>query len=178
MDTGNAAAERVGNVEDAAIGIGERRGFGEPRFVERCPAARRLDAREQLDGRASPTRPLAEESAIDPAHGTFTADGDAERREQIDNDVVVVAGIERDIVAPLVGHGTNDVDRLIAIEGRDLDGPDIRQLGEPPPERIAQHPSANCGLQIEAEDGHDFGELAAMGQELALGLALPFAEAE
>ena len=68
---------------------------------------------------------------------------EAERRDEVADDVVVVAGVERDVVAARFGDGADHVERLIAIERRDLDRHDPRNLRETPPERVRQRPSAH-----------------------------------
>ena len=56
---------------------------------------------------------------------------DGERRDQVEHDVVVVAGVERDAV---LGAGVDDaahhVERAVAIERRDLDRDDVVDRGE------------------------------------------------
>src|SRR5918912_382226 len=74
-----------------------------------------------------------------------------EGRHEVDDDAVVVAGVEREVVAPGVGHGAHDVVRPIAAERGDLDRPHARQLGERPPERVVEDASADGGLEVEAE---------------------------
>ena len=42
---------------------------------------------------------MAEQSANDPAFDRFAADAKRKRREQIRHDVVVIAGVERNVIA-------------------------------------------------------------------------------
>ena len=56
--------------------------------------------------------------------------------------------------------GAHHVDRLIAIERRDLDGHHVFDLREAAPERVRQHAAAHRRLQVEAEHRHHFGHCA------------------
>jgi hypothetical protein len=75
---------------------------------------------------------VAEEPALDAHRGP----ADAERQQQVEDDVVVVAGIERDAVDRLrLDEAADDVERVVAVEGGGLDGDSIslkrRQKREP-----------------------------------------------
>src|SRR5438034_3780069 len=100
---------------------------------------------EQLDRLFSPDGPMSEQ----PADDAPVFAGKMMRGEQIHHDVVVVAGVEGDVVAPGVGNGANHVDRLVAIERRHLDRDDVLDLGESTPEGIWQDAPADGGLEIE-----------------------------
>ena len=81
---------------------------------------------------------------------------DHERRHQIEHDVVVVAGVERDAIGgACLDDPANHIERAIAVERRDLDRHDVLDRREAPPERHRQHETADRGLQIEA-DQRDF----------------------
>ena len=80
--------------------------------------------------------------------------------------------------APGFDDGAHDVDGLIAIERRDLDRPDVRNLGELTPEPIREHAPAHRRLQIEAEQWNDFGDRAAMREQLVVARVSEAAEAE
>ena len=81
------------------------------------------------------------------------------------HDVVVVAGVERDVVAAGLGDGADHVERLVAVERRHLDGDHVLDLGEPPPERVRQHAPADGRLQVEADQRDDLGHRAAVGDQ-------------
>ena len=73
--------------------------------------------------------------------------------QQIEQDVVVVAGVEGDVLnAPGLRQGAHDVDGLIAIEGRHLDRDHVFDFEELPPELIRQETSSDRRLQVEAHD--------------------------
>ena len=69
------------------------------------------------------------------------------------------------IAAARVGHRAHHVQRLVAIERRDLDRDDVLDLGQPPPEREPQHPSADRRLEVEPDDRDHLGHPAAVGDD-------------
>ncbi len=73
---------------------------------------------------------------------------------EIQHDVVVVAGVERNPAAR-VSDRADHVERLVPVERRDLDRDDILQLGKPPPECVREDPAAHGRLEIETHDRHD-----------------------
>ena len=132
---------------------------------------------EQLDGAARPHRPLAEQ----PAHDARRALAVAERREgreQVEHDLVVVAGVERDVRAARIRDGAQHVERLIAIERRDLDRDHLRNLGEAAPELVAEHAPADRRLQVESEQRKHLADGAAVLEQLPLRCVVERAEAE
>src|SRR3954453_17535241 len=103
------------------------------------------------------------------AHDAPVFVGEAVRREQVEHDVVVITGVERDVVAARVGDGADNVDGLVPVERRDLYGDDVLDLGEPSPERIRQDPAADGGLKVKADDRDDVGDGAGVGGQLVFG---------
>ena len=110
---------------------------------------------EKLDGAAGPDGPVAEKAADDAAFDLLAVDGKDVGREKVEDDVVVVAGIERDFAAGF-GDGADDIESLVAIEGSDFDGDDIFDFGELSPEFVRENAATDGGLQIEADDGENF----------------------
>ena len=56
------------------------------------------------------------------------------RRQQIVDDIIIIPRIERNVIsAARITDGTDDVNRLIAVEGSHLDCNDIRNFGEGAP---------------------------------------------
>ncbi len=102
-----------------------------------------VDALQQFDRALDPDAPVPEQAALDP-HGVHRALRRRSRNgsQQVEHDVVVVAGVERD---PIGGAGLDDaahhVERAVAVERRDLDGDDVLDRREAPPER---RPAARC----------------------------------
>ena len=176
---GDAAVEIVGDVEEGAVAIGdagiERQQIGRQRGL----AARGAAPLELLDRARRPYRPVAEQAAAE-----IGARGDAlvaqvERQRQIEQDVVVVAGIERDAVERAgSGDAAQHVERAIAVERRDLDGDDIVDRGKAPPEIRAQDHAADRRLQIEADQRNFARDRLAMGDDLVLAGRFHRGEAE
>ncbi len=65
---------------------------------------------------------------------------------------------------PDFGHGPDDVEGPVAVEGSDLDGDDPFDFGEPPPEAIRQVRAADGLLKVEADERDHLGHGPAMGQ--------------
>ena len=78
----------------------------------------------------------------------------SEGRDEIQHDVVVVAGVERHLTAR-VRDRADHVERLVPVERRDLDRDDMLELRKPPPECVREHPAAHGRLEIETHDRHD-----------------------
>src|SRR5205823_5550337 len=119
-----------------------------------------------LDRRLGPDRPVAQQAADDAALHELGAFLEAVGRDQVHDDVVVVAGVQSDVVASCLDDCADDVDRLVAVEGSDLDGYDVFDLGELSPEREGEHTSADGGLEVEADNGKDVGDGAAMADQM------------
>ena len=87
----------------------------------------------------------------------------AERHGEVEHDVVVVAGVERDPVLRARGRdAVHDVERAVAVERRDLDPDDVLDRGEALPEVAREQHAADRGLQVEADDRQLVGERAAV----------------
>ncbi len=123
---------------------------------------------EKFNGFASPDGPMAEEAADDAALDLFAVDGKNVRSEQVHYDVVVVAGVERNVAAGF-GDGAHDVESLVTIEGSDFDGGDIFDFGELAPEIVRENAAADGGLEIKADDGKNLCDSAAVGEERCIG---------
>src|SRR6185312_7470782 len=96
-----------------------------------------------------------------------------ERRDEIEQDAVVIAGVERDALLRAGGDDTfHHVQRAVAVERRDLDRRDLLDLGEAAPEGGGKRNAADGGLQIESDQRARLGDCAAMGDELVLAGAL------
>ncbi len=122
---------------------------------------------------------MAQQTAAD-AHGDgFVAPLQREGREQIGDDVVVVAGIERDaIFGTRLEHAAHHVERAVAVEGRDLDGDDVVDFGETAPEIGRQGNTAAFGQQVEAKQRDFLGHPLAVLDDLGLRHVLPGGQAE
>ena len=118
---------------------------------------------EHFDGLSRPDRPLAEHPAH---HAQFDAaigrDFKAIGREQIQNDMVVVAGIESNVAPASLGHCAHHVDGVVTVERRDFDRDNIFQFNEAPPKGEREHPATDRGLEIKADQRNDFSDGSAM----------------
>ena len=132
---------------------------------------------EQFSCAASPDGPMAEEAPNDAALDLFAVDVKNVRSEQVHHDVVVVAGVERNVAAGF-GDGADDVKSLVAIEGSDFDGGDIFDFGKLAPEIEREDAAADGGLEIEADDGENLCDGAAMRKENGVGCMRKRGEAE
>src|SRR5947209_17823727 len=95
---GDHAMEIVGRVEDRRVAVGhlslERQEFSGYLVL----GDRRVDALQQLDRPLDPHAPMAEQPALD-AHGALAAIRyHGEGGDEVEDDVIVVAGVERDAV--------------------------------------------------------------------------------
>ena len=175
MEAGDAAAEAVGGVEEGGVAVGDINTEAEEVGGGIGEAA----ALMQRDGFFSPDRPVTEEPARDAElNGATVGSGEAEGREKVSDDGVIVSGVERDVVTAGLGDRTNDVEGLVAVEGSDLDGDDVFDFNEATPEGIRQRATADAGLQVEADDGEHLGDGAAVVDEVVLAGGAERSEAE
>ena len=92
--------------------------------------------------------------------------------DEVHHDIVIVSGIEGDVLPSRLGHRAQHIQGVVAVEGRELDGDHLGKLHEAAPEPIGQLPAADGRLQVEAEHRGDPGHLAAVVQQLLVaGLA-------
>ena len=115
-------------------------------------ARRRLALVEQRHGAPRPHGPVAKKPPDDTALDHSSVDGEPEWRHEVGDDGIVVSRVERDVVAPGIDDRPDDVEGLIAVERRNLDGDDGGYLGKSAPERVRQRPAAHRRLQVEADE--------------------------
>src|SRR5918999_3984523 len=98
MTTGDAAVKIVGNVEERAVAIGdtrvERQEIGRHGVLAAC----RLAHLELPDRARGPYRPVPEQAALEVCSRGDALVAEVERQSEVKQDVIVVAGIERDAV--------------------------------------------------------------------------------
>ena len=176
VDAGKAAGKIVCGVEDGGVQVGEGGVAVEPGGVEAGVGAGARDVGEEPDGGVGAGAPLAEEAAVDVAG----AAGEGEGREEVGEDVVVVAGEKGDIVAAGREHGADDVEGAVAVKGGDFDRDEFGDAGEGAPEGVAENAADDGGLQVEADEGKGARDGAAVIENFPLGIAGagPRAEAE
>ena len=126
VDAGNATGETIGGVEERGIRVGQ---FHIATQHFRGNRIAGLDDATALgvefDGPLRPDRPMAEQAADKAPLNCPASHVEAKGRQQIHDDIVIVACIERDVFAVRFGDGADDLDGLVAIEWRDLDGDDV-----------------------------------------------------
>ena len=152
VQAGDAAGEPVGSVEERGVGVGDLDARAQQRRRHGALFRGGLTGVQQLDGLPGPHGPVSQQAADDAALDRASRRCESERGHEVRDDGIVVAGVQRDVVATGVDDGADDVERLVAIERRDLDGDDARDLGEAAPERVAQRTAAYRRLQVEADD--------------------------
>ena len=176
---GDAAPEIVGGVEEGGVAVGDLAGEGEDAGVDRIVFDGAVKAIQQRDGAFDPDTPMAEQAATDPHPHLLATAADDDRRDQIEHDGVVVAGVERDTVLRTGGdHPPDDVQRMVAVERRHLDRDDVVDPGETAPERGRQADAADRGLQVEADQRHLLRHPAAVGDDGVLVLSTEGGEAQ
>src|ERR1035437_2930848 len=126
VTAGDAAVKIIGDVEEGAVAVGnagiERQEIGRDRRL----VARGAAHLELLDEARGPYRPVAEQAAAEIRPCGDAAIAQNERQREVEQDVIVVAGIERDAIEGISGgDAAQDVERAVSIERRDLDGDDV-----------------------------------------------------
>ena len=134
LDPRDASRKAIGRIEERGVRIGDLRATLQKtgRYVSRPRC--RLTVGEQPHCRLGPHGPVTEQAANDPALDGFVTRAEAPRREQIHYDVVIIASVERDVVAARFGYRADHVQSLLTVEGRHFDCDDAFDLGKPPPE--------------------------------------------
>ena len=109
---------------------------------------------------------MAEQAALEIRAGRDALVAQVERQHQVEQDVVVVAGVERDAVERARRrHAAQHVERAVAVERRDLDGDDVVDGGEAAPEIGAEDDAADRRLQVEADQRNFARDGLAMGDD-------------
>ena len=174
MAAGDHAVEVVGDVEDRGVAVGHLR-------VERQQIGRHAVGGDRgVNARSSsstaflthtlqwPSRPPLMRTVVDAPFARHD-----ERREQIEHDVVVVAGVERDAVGGAgLDHAAHDVEGAVAVERRDLDRDHVLDRREAAPERHRQHDAADGRLQVEADQRNLPRDRLRVRDQLVLARAL------
>src|SRR5437868_15247292 len=107
---------------------------------------------------------MAEQATSEIRSGGDAALAQVERQCEVEQDVVVVAGIKRyPIERACGGDAAQHVESAVAIERRDLDGDDIVDQRESPPELSTEDDTADCRLQIKPDQWNFARHRLAMG---------------
>src|SRR5215471_4720752 len=133
----NAPLKIVRWIEDGAIRIRDL--LSQRQQFSRNGTGVFLGKGEMRNGSLGPYRPMPQQAANDSER--FGAE--VELREQVVQDVVIVPCVERDFTrAAGLRQGANDIKRLIAVKGCDLDRDDVFNFYELAPEFVGQQTSS------------------------------------
>src|SRR5436305_7645194 len=148
---GNAAVKVVGNIEKRAVAVGDARIERQKIGRHRSLVARGAAHLELLDGASGPHRPVAEQSAFEIGSRGDAALAQIERQREVEQDVIVIAGIERNAIERArSGYAAQHVQRAIAIKRSNLDGDDVVDLRKAAAELRAQYHAADRRLKIKS----------------------------
>src|ERR1041385_6001609 len=144
----DTAMEIVGDVEEGAVAVGNPRIQRQQIRRQLLPVARGTAAYELFDRARGPYRPVAQQATLDMHAGGDAAFAQIERQHEIEQDVVVIAGIERDAVERARARdAAQHVEGAIAVERRDFYGNDIVDCRKTFPEVRAEDDAADRRLQ-------------------------------
>src|SRR5437879_2056493 len=150
MQAGDAAGEVVRHVEKGRVGIGN---FGAP--LEQifrnasCSRHNGMALLQEIDGAASPYRPVAQKAAYNAVFPRASVDLENMGSEKIHGDIVIIAGVERD-VSPGFGDGADDIQRLETVEWRNLDGDNLFNLVQLEPVSLGMYAHADGRRRVTA----------------------------
>src|ERR1700704_2508476 len=179
VTAGDAAVKIVGDVEERAVAIGDPGIERQEIRWHRVLVTRGAAPLELLDRVCGPYRPVAEQAAAEIGTRGDALVAQIERQREVEQDMVVIAGIERDAIERARGGYTaQDVERAVTIERRDLDGDDIVDSCKTPPEIRAENDAADRRLQIKADQRNFARHRLAMGDDLVFGCGFHRGEAE
>src|SRR6185312_8699626 len=107
---------------------------------------------------------MAEQATLEIGAGSNAAITQVERQCEVEQDVVVVAGVKRYPIERACGRdAAQHIERAVAIERRDLDGDDIIDQRKAPPELGTEDDPANRRLQIKPDQRNLARHRLAMG---------------
>src|SRR5438105_15563120 len=87
--------------------------------------------------------------------------------EQIETDRIIITCVQSNLPrAPGFGHRPDNIQRLITIKRRNLDGDDVNYLDKMSPEGQGKDATADRGLQIKADQRDFVGNGSAMGNQV------------
>ena len=122
---------------------------------------------------------MAEQAAAEIGAGGHALVAQIERQRKVEQDVVVIAGIERDAVERARGgDAAQHVERAVAVERRDLDGDDVVDGGKAPPEIGTEDHAADRRLQIKSDQRYFARHRLAMRDDLVFGSRFHCGETE
>src|SRR5260221_6243569 len=136
------------------IRIGNFNSFGE-QSAHLCPFPA-FNFSEQLYCFFCPKSPMPKKASDKSFFNLFSVQLKAIRCEQVTHDVVVIAGVQRNLLHPIgLAYGPHHVECLVPVESGNLDGSNILVLRKPAPEIKTQNSPTNGRLQIKAKYRND-----------------------
>src|SRR5207237_6634291 len=104
---------------------------------------------------------------------------EVEWSEQVEEDVVVITGVESDFSsASGLGKRAHNLESLIAVEGRDLNGNNVFNLKKLTPEFVRKRAASDRWLKIETHDRDHAGNGAGVIEEFRDGGIAQLGEAQ
>src|SRR5205814_1008279 len=113
----------VARIEHGGISIGNLDVTTQELGRDFTPSGQVMTFVQQLYGLTSPDGPVSEEATHESSLDLNTVSLEPKRSQEIHQDIIVVAGVESYVIAPTLDDGPHHVQRLIAVEGSNLDGP-------------------------------------------------------
>src|SRR5260370_1000352 len=165
MQSRDAVGEIVRRVEKGCVGIGN---FGAPlQQIFRSASSsghNGMALLQKIDGASSPYRPVAQKAAHYTVFPRASVDLETMGSEKIHGDIVIIAGVERDVSAGF-GDGADDIQGLVTVEWRNLDGDNIFNLGELAPEFVGKYAAAHGRLQVKTNERYDLRHFSGVSYE-------------
>ncbi len=169
VTAGDAAGEIVRHVKQCPVGIGDLAVQLQQRGIDAAGRGRVVGAGQVVHRRLYPGAPMTQQAALEAEHHRLIVPAHRERRHQVQEDMIVVARVERDAALGLRrDHAAHDIQGAITVERRHLDGDNVIDSGKAAPEFRRQQNAADRRLQIKADKGNAIGNRLAMGDQLIL----------
>src|SRR5665647_1023215 len=109
-----------------------------------------MDAVEQLHCVLRPDAPMPQQTALDAHSDSLASALESERGEQVEHDVIVVTGIERDALLGFCrDHAAHYIERAVAVKRCHLDRHHVVNCGKALPEARWQMNATDGRLQIK-----------------------------
>src|ERR1700745_469198 len=118
----------------------------------RSPAFAAWHCRNKSTAERVQTAQWPKRAPNDPPLYDLAVDLEGVRSNEVRHDIVIVARVEGD-VSPRLSHSADCIQRLVTVEGCNLDGHNIVDFGELAPECVGKCSTSHRRLQVEPHDG-------------------------
>ena len=143
---GDAAMKIVGNVEKGAVAVCDASVKCQEIRWYAIFVSSRLAPLELFYRARGPDRPVSEQATPEIDAHRDTVLSDIERQREVEQNVVVIAGVERDAIQGAARrYAAQDVEGAIAVEWCDLNTDNVLDRGETAPEIGAKHNAPTAG---------------------------------